>query len=911
MGRGIFGRRKLADVDRGSGREVDDELKFHLEQRVRDYVARGMDPEAARRAALERLGDLERVRDACTATLEAERRAESRRGRVVMSWLDVKLGLRMLVKYPGLTLIGGLGMAVAIAIGAGFFDVAAVVHSTLPFEEGERIVAIENWDTEWRNQERRIVHDFEVWREELKTVEQLGAYRTIGRNLIVPGGETELVYAAEMTASGFALARVPALLGRFLTEDDERDAAPPVVVIGYDVWRTRFASDPGVVGREVRLGGTVHTVVGVMPEGFAFPISHQFWIPFRANASDYERREGPGIYVFGRLAPGATLEGTQTELTTIAQRMAAAFPETHERLRPRVVPYTRQLYDDMQGWEIPVLQALIVMLLVIVCVNVAILVYARTATRQGEIAVRTAIGASRRRVVAQLFAESLVFTSASAVVGLFVARIVLRFVEDALEPALPQGLPFWIEFRLSAGTILYVLALTVLSASIVGVLPALQATGRRVQTSLQRLGTKASGMQLGSTWSTLVVVQVAFAVAVLPGAAFYAWHLMRFGVAEPGHRTDEFLTARLSLERDEPWSAAADAIDRAFESRFVTLQTALVTRLRAEPAISDVLLTLGPPGEEGTVWVEVEGLPAPARASDAVQEGTAGHALGTSRIALDFFDAFDIPVIAGRLFNAGDLGAGANAVIANRSFVQDILNGANALGRRVRYVGRSGDVDQRDAEFGAWYEIVGVVEDFPNHLDPSMTAAKLYHPVGPEVAYAMINVRVRGADPTTFASRLREITADVDPRLQLRQIRPLDLVMREEQRAMQLGALGIALVTLSVLLLCAAGIYALMSFAVTRRQREIGIRAALGAHPRRILAAVFSRAATQLAIGVGVGLAAAALLDMLTEGELLGGQPAVFLFGVSVFMMLVGLLAALGPALRGLRIQPSAVLREE
>lgn len=346
------------------------------------------------------------------------------RGRVGISLLDIKLGGRMLIKYPVVSLVGGLGLAVAIAIGAGFFDVAAVVRSTLPFEEGERIVAIENWDTEWNNQERRIPHDFVMWRDELKSIENLGAYRTIGRNLIIPGGETELVYAAEMTASGFALARVPALLGRTLLDADEHAGAPPVVVIGHDLWLTRFASDPGIIGREIRLGSTVHTVVGVMPEGFAFPISHRTWIPFRADPNRHARREGPGIHVFGRLAEGATLESAHAELTTIAQRMASAFPDTHERLRPRVVPYTMQLFDDMEGWEIPFLQGLILLLLVVVCVNVAILVYARTATRQGEIAVRSALGASRRRIVAQLFIEALVFSAVSAVIGLAVARVV-------------------------------------------------------------------------------------------------------------------------------------------------------------------------------------------------------------------------------------------------------------------------------------------------------------------------------------------------------------------------------------------------------------------------------------------------------------------------------------------------------
>ncbi len=214
-----------------------------------------------------------------------------------MSWLDFKLGFRMMIKYPGLTLVGGLGMAVAIAIGAGFFDAAAVVHATLPFEEGERVVAIENWDREVNNQERQILHDFIAWRDELKSVEGLSAWTPIERNLITSDGQAEPVAVAEMTASGFQLTRVPPLLGRTLVEEDERVGAPAVVVIGYDVWQTRFASDPDIVGRHVRLGSTVHTVVGVMPEGFAFPMFHRFWTPLRADPLDYGMREPPRIVV--------------------------------------------------------------------------------------------------------------------------------------------------------------------------------------------------------------------------------------------------------------------------------------------------------------------------------------------------------------------------------------------------------------------------------------------------------------------------------------------------------------------------------------------------------------------------------------------------------------------------------------
>ncbi len=812
-----------------------------------------------------------------------------------MSCLDFKLGFRMLIKYPGLTLVGGLGMTVAIAIGAGFFDAAAVVDRPLPLEEGDRIVAIENWDTEVNNQERQILHDFVTWRDELESVEELGAWTQIGRNLITPDGQAEPVAIAEMTASGFQLARVPPLLGRTLLEEDEREGAPPVIVIGYDVWRTRFTSDPDIVGRDVRLGNAVHTVVGVMPEGFAFPMFHGLWTPLQADASDYERRQGPGIFVFGRLAPGATLDGAQAELSTIGLRAAAAFPETHERLDPRIVPYTLQLFDDMMGWEIPFVHFLITTLLVVVCVNIAILVYARTATRRGEIAVRSALGASRRRIVGQLFVEALVLSAAAAAVGLVVARLALRQVDVLIEQLL--FMPFWIDFGLSSGTVVYVLAITVLAALIVGVLPAVKATGHSVHAGLQRIGVGSSGMQLGRTWTVLIVAQV-----------------VRYGVAEPGFAAEEFLTASLVMDAETPPTEEAEAYRREFASRYADLQVELARRLEAEPGVSDVTLAMHVPGEEWTVWIEVDGVPTPTEArSYRVWLGSAGHQVRFNRVNVGFFDAFDVPILTGRRFDSGDLETTATAVIVNRTFVEQVLGDADALGRRIRYVGAGGEAARgRAVELGRWYEIVGVVSDFPIAMDPGVTDAKLYHPMVPGQVYPVsLALRVRGAAPATFAGRLREITAALDPTVRLDRILPLDEVLRQLQVVMRAVALAIVVVTLSVLLLSAGGIYALMSFTVTQRWREIGIRTALGAHPHRILGSIFSRALWQLAIGVVAGVLTLALFDGLTGGQIMGGKRAVLLPAVAAIIMAVGLLAAVGPARRGLRIQPSEALRAD
>ena len=823
-----------------------------------------------------------------------------------MSWLDFKLGLRMLIKYPALTLVGGLGMAVAIAIGASFFTISySYIQPTLPLDEGERVVGIENWDGGANDQDRRSLHDFVTWRDELESVEDLGAFRTVGRNLIVPDGPTEPVGVAEMTASGFRVARVPPLLGRTLVEEDEREGALPVVVIGYDVWQTRFAGDPAIVGRDVRLGNTMHTVVGVMPEGFAFPINHSFWAPLQADPADYERRQGPEIYVFGRLAPGVTLEEAQAELTTIGQRTAAAFPETHGQLRPLIVPYTA-LPGIFSGtsWEFFLAQLLLSMLLVAVCANVAILVYARTATRHGEIAVRTALGASRLRIVAQLFVEALVLSAGAAAVGLVIARLALRQVDFFLAQAFDGQLPFWMDLGLSPGTVVYVVGLTVLAAVIVGVVPAVKATGRRMQSALRQLG-GGTGMRFGRTWTVLVVAQVAFAVAVLPGAVFHAWEFIRRGIAEPGFAAEEFLTTRLEMDRETPPSAEAEAHRREFASRYGDLQVELVRRLEAESGVSAVTLASSLPGQEPTARIEVDGVPPPAGSAS-------GSRVRFLRVDGNFFDAFDVPILTGRQFRSGDLDTASTAVIVNRAFVQQFLDDGNALGRRVRYLGTRDRRPRSDSESGRWYEIVGVVGDLPANTMDESVQTRLYHPMAPGQLYPVsLALRVRGAAPASFAGRLREITTALDPTQRPQEIRPLDVVLREEQGLYRLGAWAFGLVTLSVLLLSAAGISALMSFTVTERRREIGIRSALGADPRRILGSIFSRALGQLVIGGVVGVMLAALLERLTGGALMAGQGTVLLPAVAVLMIAVGLLAAVGPARRGLRIQPIEALRAD
>jgi putative ABC transport system permease protein len=887
---GTLARLRLLFARHAADSRMAEEFRFHLEMETEKNIRAGMPPQEARRRAAIAFGGVEHHK-------------EGMRDDRGLAWLggwslDLKLGLRMLAKYPGLTVVGGLGMAVATAIGVGafaFFN--SYMSPDLPFHEGERVVAIVNLDKWTRDANPRVLHDFDVWRRELGSVIDLGAFRTIHRNLITTSGRGEPVVLAEMSASGFRVARVPPLLGRTLLHDDERPGAPRVVVIGYDVWESRFERDHSVVGRTIRLGGVVHTVVGVMPRGFAFPVSHSWWVALRLDPAGYEAGRGPEVDVFGRLAPGATRDAAQAELTVVGRRIAAANPETHARLQPRVIRFT-DIFTEGDGeerWEFTLLQIMIAMVLVLVCMNVAILVFARTVSRTAEIAMRTALGATRGRIVTQLFAEAFVLSVLSSLLGLGIVVVGLRYLDHVIALFSETGrAPFWLDPGISVGTMLYALALALLGAVIVGVLPALRATGAQLHSAIGTLSGGAKA-QLGRTWTFLIVTQIAITVAVLPPALQKGAQLLDQAMQKPDFPAETFLAATYLIEReDDTLLPDGGLANPELVATARATQTELTARLASEPAVVGVTFADGIPGGEAEHRIEIG------------DDGTSAR-VRTARVDAGFFAAFGVKLVAGRTFDLADGALASNRpVIVNRSFVAEVFGGADVVGRRIRHK-RDGD------RVEPWHTIVGVVEDFPVGIrEPDQTDAKMYHLAAPgELPRGRLLVRLRGTTPAVFAATLREIATAVDRTLQLRRVRPLDAVYAERGRAMLMLTVALALGVGSVVLLSAAGIYALMSFTVNQRRREIGIRAALGADARRILTGVLSRAAGQLALGVAIGLALSLVVDRLTGGDLLGGKGLALVPVIAAFMAVVGLLAAAGPARRGLRVQPTEALRGE
>jgi putative ABC transport system permease protein len=806
---------------------------------------------------------------------------------------DYKLAFRMLMKFPGLTIAGGLALALAIGIGAGWYDFTRdFLRPPIPLPDGDRIVEIEMRNAQAGGDERRVLHDLMIWQRDVRSLEELGAYRTVERNLVLGDAPAESVTLAETSAAAFRIARVPPVLGRPLLDADEQPGAAPVVVLGYSVWQRLFAGRTDVIGRTIRLGGTMTTVVGVMPESFAFPINHRLWIPLQLRPSGYAALEGPAVRVYGRIAPGATQAQANAELATLAERAGAASPETHEHLRPRVLAYGGESPGDRSLLERVVRHLPILFVLIVACANVGTLIYARTATREAEIATRYALGASRTRIVAQLFVEALVLAAMAAIVGLTGAHWALKWGVTAYYGGMTEALPFWLDPGLKFTTVIFAAALTLASAAILGVLPALKVTGAHAQTQLRNLGTGGSTLRFGPFWTTAMIAQVALTVILLPPAMGISEEAVRDRIIRQRFPAEQYLTVRVDLDA----VATTGESTAASDARLVQIYQELERRIREQANVVDVTFGDRLPGMEPDVGrgeVEV------STTSELVEIPD----LWMAAVGPRYFESFDIPLVAGRDFHDGDRTGDTRTAIVNEAFARRYLEGASPVGGRVRFASSG------SAKPEPWFEIVGMVRDIGMTPTDLGEAPYLFTAATPTSANPLVlGVRVSG-DPAALAPRLRAIAAGLDVGLRLEEVRPLDESVWRVDIPMVVGASAIVGIVSLGLFMSASGIFSLMSVSIARRTREIGLRTALGASRLRLLGDVFRRALVLVGSGIAAGNLVLIFFVWLSDEADLADIGRALLVTSSV-MLAVGLLACLEPARRALRIHPSDALKE-
>ena len=899
--------------------ETREEFRHHIELRTQDLIRRGVPPrEAARRAHLE-FGHVETHREHARAA-RGLRLVDQLR----FSWIDVKLGVRMLRKHPGLTLVSVFALAVAIPVGLAPLQVFSAFRAPLPVRDGDRIRAIRyyNVGTSGPTARGASLYELNVWREALTSFEALAAYRTGAYSVASGSGPGPRVSGAEVTASNFGILGVAPLMGRTLGEGDEAVGAPDVVLIGRDVWMGRFDGDPEIVGRQVAIAGVPHTVVGVMPGGFRFPHSQQLWIPLRQPPTNGPA-EGDPLWIFGRLGDGVSEAEAHAEVVALGDRMSEAFPEMRAGLRGEVVPFGLTLFALPRQSFVTIpefygVQLAGLLLLFVACANVAMLMLARSATRFRELAVRAALGASRWRVLSQMFAETLVLTLLATGLGLLAADRLYGWLFRQLVPDSGGALfPYWLDLGVTAEVVLWGIALAALSAVLAGVLPALKVTGRGVQQSIQRLSAGRSGVRFGGATSALIVLDVALTVVAVGFGT-----LMTNRLLEPGRRADlvgiaaeEYLAVTVDLVDD----LVADLPEDQLEGRLARTQQSLIERLEAEPrvravAAASVLPRMEPPMRE--IEIEVPG-----------QSDTLRRPVHTIRVDPGFFEALEQPILSGRGFVRSDVspisvlpeGADGTAVIVNTAFAEQTLGGRNPIGRRIRFVSEDETESEDETQPPRWYRIVGVVGPLGvNILSPNGGEA-VYLPAAPgQIRPLRLAIHV-GAAPEEFTPRLREIVGEVDPLATIDEWREpralswfvpvdwwLDLVVQS----------GLAALTLILTSLAVSSLYAIMSFAVAERAREIGIRTALGAGRGAVALAVGRRALWQIGLGVLLGTPGVVWLFFRMRGyagiELTGPAMVVsaLLPGLAV-LVLIAALACTAPTLRALRIDPNEVLKTE
>ncbi|MGV3710186.1 MAG: ABC transporter permease [Gemmatimonas sp.] len=818
--------------------------------------------------------------------------------------LDMKLGGRMLARYPGITLVGGLAMAFAIWFGAVTFEMLGLfLYPSLPLPDGDRIVKVYNWDAKGNALEPRATHDFLRWRTDLHAVEQLGAFRDVSRNLTVPGGETREVQVAEMSASGFVLSSGQTMMGRTLSSSDERGDAAPVVVIGYTVWQERFGSDAGILGKSVRIGDAFATVVGVMKEGYAFPVSHEAWMPLHLEQLDQNARSGVPITVFGKLAKDASIEKAQAELDLIGQRMASEFKTTHEFLKPRVTSYVANENPSGDAFQMSIaINIMVAALLTLICGNVALLMFARAATRESELTVRSALGASRARIVMQLFAEALVLGAVAAVVGLAAAALTLRLYGMTYLEVNLGRLPFWFDTDLSPLTVLYAALLTVTGAVIAGVLPALRVT-RGISAKL-RQGTSGAGLKFSGVWTFVIVAQVAATVLLPAIVLFEQSELSRIQTYDVGFASGEYLAVQLQLEAPVDTSAA---VRDPWRERASTTLASLRNVLATEPGVRGVTFVSDLPAmSHGGARIQL---------ADSLQIPDGLRYVNAARVDINYFDVLGAPILSGRGFHSGETSPAARSIIVDLGFVRNVLQGSSPLGRRIRLGSDPND----------WYEIIGVVKDLGMNspIEKSLPAG-IYLPRLPgQIDAPQLMVHGSG-DPLVLAPRIRAIAESVDPTIRLNAFTRLDRVSDPMVWFVKLWRQITMILTGIAVLLSLAGIYAVLAFTVSKRTREIGVRIALGATPRLVAATIFRRPLVQVSIGIAagallVGLGSVVVRNHKPDGDLgmhilAGGLPIgqfVALIAYAALMLGVCLLACIVPTRRALGVQPTEALRSD
>ena len=800
---------------------------------------------------------------------------------------DLRYAGRMITKQPGLSAIA----VMALSLGVGFTAIMfSIVHAALlrglPFEGGDRIMHLERTNPSRDIESMGVsIHDYVDWREQQTSYEHLAAYYEGTVNL--RGTERPVRYSgAFVTANTFPTIGVQPQLGRLFREDEDEPGAAATTVISHHVWTDLFDASPDALGQVVTVNGEQAEVIGVMPEGFRFPNLQDIWLPLRMNPLDYERNEGRWLEVFGKLRSGVSADMAMVEFTGIANRLGQAYPEANEGTLPLMKPFTQEFVGDEAIPLLWTMLAVVSLVLLIACVNVANLLLARAALRVKEMGIRTAMGAHRWRIISQMVAEALALALVGAVAGAAIAWVGIDLFSKALEGTDP---PYWLVFRIDGSILLFILAISVFAAVVSGVLPAFKATSGDVTSILKDESRGSSSLHIGRMSRWLVVGELAMSVGLLVAAGLMTKSIVTLRNFDYGFEHETVFTARAGLfDTDFP---TPDSRIRFYEE--------VHQRLVELPGVEAASISASLPGlGSGNTAFALEG-------ASYAQDRDYPLARQTA-ISPDYFDTFGVELLQGRDFTALDDAEELPVAIVNQSFVAKFLD-ANPLGRRFR-VGRS----ESDAP---WLTVVGVVPDLymeglgNTDGDP----AGFYTPYTQGDAFFM-SLAARGPqDPMSLTAAVRDAVASVNGDTPIYWTDTLSGRLSESTWFYNVFGVLFLVFGIAALFLASVGLYGVMSFSVSRRTTEVGIRMALGAEAAQVLRMVLRQGLSQIVIGLGIGLVLAVLISrglQMVLFEVSPNDPTVFLV-ITAVLGATGLLASTLPAQKATRVDPMVALRQD
>lgn len=808
---------------------------------------------------------------------------------------DLRSAARSLAKQPGSAVISVLILAFGIGLSTSMFSlVYGVLYRGLDVPEPERIGVVSRVDTRQGEVDHDPMssHDFLDFRERTRSFEGWLGYYGGTVNLADAEGP-ERYQGAWVTATAFDVLGVQPVVGRTFVEGEDRPGSPPTVLLGHHVWRDRYGADPSVVGRSVRVNGRQGTVVGIMPEGFRWPSNHDLWVTMDDDPLAEARGEGRSYWAMARLADGVTWEQADLELARVAEQLTAEWPEENEGLSAQLITVSQQQNGDEIAVVFLAMMVAVLCVLLVACANVANLLLARAASRMREAGVRVAMGAGRLRVMAPFLAEALLLASVGALAGTALAFGAVDLFDRATDPAL-TGRPFFVTFQVDLPVLLFAVAITALTALVAGAAPAFQVSRADVNEILKDEGRGSSGLRVGRLGKVLVMVEVAFSVALLVGAGLMTRSMIELRRFELPFDPEAYATGRIGLfEADYPTPE-----DR---QRF---WGDLVDRAQRVPGVTGVALAGGVPGAgSGGTRVRIEGQSYP--------EPTDRPVAHVDQVSPGYFALLDAEVLEGRTFGEEhDDGVDPVAVV-NRSFAERHWSGSTAVGRQFR----TGTADTIP-----WMTVIGVVEDlqmqgFSPPGSPSSIPDGYYVPLAqsdPSFA-TVVAAGGSGVGPTGLIPGLRDAVRAVDPDVPLYDVATVAEAVNRSSWFYRVFGTVFVIFGAVALFMASVGLYGVLSFSVSRRTHEMGIRMALGAGRRQVVRLVLGQGLKQIGVGLVIGLGLAAALSNVIGFLMFGVNPRdPIVFGAVLLMTLgVGLAASLVPARRATGVDPNVALRAE